>query len=72
MLRTFSPIEEMVTGFAPASNPSISYPDESVAGNTKVATGGAGLYAIADCKGATVFQASAAPTATGMSVEKKV
>ncbi|MCW1981682.1 type IV pilus assembly protein PilW [Xanthomonas arboricola] len=71
VLRTFSPIEEMVTGFAPASNPSISYPDESVAGNTKVATGGAGLYAIADCKGATVFQASAAPTATGMSVEKK-
>ncbi|PPT74715.1 pilus assembly protein PilW [Xanthomonas arboricola pv. populi] len=68
MLRTFSPIEEMVTGFAPASNPSISYPDESVAGNTKVATGGAGLYAIADCKGATVFQASAAPTATGMRV----
>ncbi|NIK34455.1 type IV pilus assembly protein PilW [Xanthomonas arboricola] len=70
VLRTFSPIEEMVTGFAPASNPSISYPDESVAGSTKVATGGAGLYAIADCKGATVFQASAAPTVTGMSVTK--
>ncbi len=68
VLRTFSPIEEMVTGFAPASNPSISYPDESVAGNTKVATGGAGLYAVADCKGATVFQASSAPTATGMRV----
>ncbi|WP_372381847.1 PilW family protein [Xanthomonas sp. NCPPB 1068] len=68
VLRYFSPIEEMVTGFAPGSNPTISYPDESAAGSTKVAIGGSGLYAIADCKGATVFQASAAPTATGMQV----
>ena len=69
VLRYFSPEETKIQGFFPGANPAVTYPDESAAGSTKVATGGHGLYAVADCGGATVFQATAAPGNTGMSVE---
>lgn len=68
VLRYLSPEEETITGFDPAGSPAVTYADETVAGSSKVATEGRGLYAVADCQGATVFQASAAPGATGMNV----
>jgi len=66
VLRYFSPEETTIGSFAASGSPTITYPDESVAGRTKVATEGHGLYALADCQAATVFQASQAPTATDM------
>ncbi len=66
VLRFFSPEESAIENFDLAGSPTITYPSEAVAGRTKVATEGHGLYALADCQAATVFQASAAPTATGM------
>lgn len=69
VLRYFSPEETKIQGFAPGATPAVTYPDESVAGSTRVATGGHGLYAVADCGGATVFQATAAPGNTGMNVD---
>ncbi|HHW4679209.1 MAG TPA: PilW family protein [Xylella sp.] len=68
VLRYFSPEGRVLRDFNPSSSPTLSYDDESVQGSTQVATGGRGLYAIADCNGASVFQASTTPTATGMNV----
>ncbi|HHW4681602.1 MAG TPA: PilW family protein, partial [Xylella taiwanensis] len=68
VLRYLSPEGNILRDFNPASSPTISYADESLQGSSKVATGGSGLYAIADCNGASVFQASTAPTVTGMNV----
>lgn len=68
VLRYLSAEENIVTDFNPTSSPTIIYTDESVHGSSKVATGGSGLYAIADCNGASVFQASTAPTMTSMNV----
>lgn len=68
VLRYFSPEEETITGFNPAGAPAVTYANEATAGSSKVATEGHGLYAVADCQGATVFQASATPSATGMNV----
>ncbi|ALR03633.1 PilW family protein [Xylella fastidiosa] len=68
VLRYLSAEENIVTDFNPTSSPTIIYTDESVQGSSKVATGGSGLYAIADCNGASVFQASTAPTMTSMNV----
>ncbi|HBK46823.1 MAG TPA: pilus assembly protein PilW [Xanthomonadaceae bacterium] len=68
VLRYLSPEEETITGFAAGGTSTISYADESAAGSSRVATGGHGLYALADCQGATVFQASAAPSDTTMTV----
>ncbi len=70
VLRYFSPEETKIQGYAPGATPAVTYPDESVAGSTRVATGGHGLYAVADCGGATVFQATAAPGNTGMNVDQ--
>jgi len=64
VLRFLSPEESPITTFNAAGAPAVIYP----AASGTVATGGSGLYAIADCRGATVFQASAAPTATQMNV----
>lgn len=68
VLRYFSPEEETITGFTPGASPTITYADESAAGSSRVATGGNGLYAVGDCEGATVFQASSTPGNTGMDV----
>lgn len=65
VLRFFSPEQETVTAFTP---PTISYADESASTSSKVATQGGGLYAIADCRSASVFQASAPPGNTSMTV----
>lgn len=64
VLRFFSPEEAPITSFDAAGSPAIQYPTTSSA----LATGGSGIYALADCRSATVFQASAAPTATSMNV----
>lgn len=64
VLRYFSPEQAQVTGLAMGASSTINYP----AASGTVATGGSGLYALADCNGATVFQASAAPSATAMTV----
>ena len=64
VLRYLSPEQAQVTGLAMGASSTISYP----AASGTVATGGSGLYALADCGGATVFQASAAPTATAMTI----
>jgi type IV pilus assembly protein PilW len=64
VLRYLSAEESPITAFNPGSTPAITYPAASGA----LATGGSGLFAVADCRGASVFQASAAPTATGMNV----
>jgi len=69
VLRYFSPEETKIQGFFPGGSPAVTYPDEGIAGSTRVATGGHGLYAVADCGGATVFQATAAPGNTGMNVD---
>lgn len=65
VLRYFSPEQAQVSGLIMGAASTISYPAASGA----VATGGSGLYALADCNGATVFQASAAPSATAMTVQ---
>jgi type IV pilus assembly protein PilW len=70
VLRYFSPEETKIQGYTPGATPAVLYPDESAAGSTRVATGGHGLYAVADCGGATVFQATAAPGNTGMNVDQ--
>ena len=64
MLRYLSPEQAQVDGLTMAASSTINYP----AASGTVATGGSGLYALADCGGATVFQASAAPSATEMTV----
>ena len=64
VLRYLSAEESPITAFNPGSTPAIEYPTDSGA----LATGGSGLFAVADCRGASVFQASAAPTSTGMNV----
>jgi type IV pilus assembly protein PilW len=62
ILRYFSAEEAPVTNFDALGT--ITYKDADGA----LATGGSGLFAIADCRGASVFQASAAPTSTTLSV----
>ncbi len=64
VLRYLSAEESPITAFNPGSAPAIEYPAASGA----LATGGSGLFAVADCRGASVFQASAAPTGVGMNV----
>lgn len=66
VLRFLSPEESPIITFNadPASPPNLVYPSASGA----VATGGSGLFAIADCRSATVFEASATPTSTQMRV----
>ena len=64
VLRYFSPEQAQVTGLAMGASSTINYPT----GSGAVATGGSGLFALADCNGATVFQASAAPSTTAMTV----
>ncbi len=64
VLRYLSAEESPITAFNAAGTPSITYP----AAGGGLATGGSGFYAIADCRSATVFQASAVPTATAMDV----
>ena len=64
VLRYLSPEEAPVTAFDAGGTPAVVYPNASGA----LATGGGGLYAIADCRSATVFQASAAPSLTEMNV----
>lgn len=70
VLRYFAPEQTTVTAMTPTSAPTaLGYPDESASTNSKVASGGtSGLYAIANCSSASVFQASSAPTATQMTV----
>jgi type IV pilus assembly protein PilW len=64
VLRYLSPEHAPVSGLTVAASSTINYP----AATGAVATGGNGLYALADCGGASVFQASAAPSGTGMTV----
>ncbi|SDQ49252.1 type IV pilus assembly protein PilW [Pseudoxanthomonas sp. CF125] len=64
VLRFLSAEEAPITTFNATGTPAVVYPAASGA----LATGGSGLFAIADCRGASVFQASAAPTATSMNV----
>jgi len=66
VLRFLSPEESPVTTFNadPASPPNLVYP----AASGTLATQGSGLFAIADCRSATVFQASATPSTTQMNV----
>jgi type IV pilus assembly protein PilW len=64
VLRFLSAEEAPITTFNAAGTPAVVYPTAS----GTLATGGGGLFAIADCRSATVFQASAAPTATSMNV----
>ena len=64
VLRYLSPEQALVTGLAMGTSSTIDY----LATSGTVATGGSGLYALADCGGATVFQASATPSATQMTV----
>lgn len=64
VLRFLSAEEAPITAFNAAGSPTVTYPSASGA----LATGGPGLYALADCRSATVFQASATPTATSMNV----
>lgn len=66
VLRFLSPEESPITTFNadPGSPPNLVYP----AASGTLATQGSGLFAIADCRSATVFQASAAPTSTQMNV----
>jgi type IV pilus assembly protein PilW len=70
VLRYFAPEQTTVTALTPAAAPTVlTYPSESASTSSKVASGGSsGLYAIANCGSATVFQASAAPGTTQMSV----
>lgn len=63
VLRFFSPEEAPITSFNAGGAPAVVY-----ATGSSVATGGPGLFALADCRSATVFQASAAPTTTSMNV----
>lgn len=66
VLRFLSPEESPITTFNadPAVTPNLVYP----AASGTLATQGSGLFAIADCRSATVFQASAAPSTTQMNV----
>ena len=66
VLRYFSAEESPITNFNAAGAPAIEYP----AASGTLATGGSGLFAIADCRSATVFQASAAPTNIAMVVNQ--
>jgi len=70
VMRYLSPEQTTVISFAP---PTLTYPDESVAGATKVATDStaSNLFAVGDCRGTSVFQASAAPGNTGMTVSQE-
>ncbi len=70
VMRFLSPQQTTVTAFAPSAAPALSYADESAAGRTKVATAtdSSGLFAIGDCRGTSVYQASATPGNTGMNV----
>lgn len=64
VLRFLSPEESAITTFNAGGTPAVVYPAASGA----LATAGSGLFAVADCRSATVFQVSAAPTATQMNV----
>ena len=64
VLRFLSPEESPITTFNAAGTPAVVYP----AASGTVATGGSGLFAVADCRSATVFQASATPSSTQMNV----
>ena len=64
VLRYFSPEQVTLDGLTLAPSSTLGYPSAS----GTVATGGSGLFALADCNGASVFQASAAPTTTAMTV----
>lgn len=70
MLRYLTPEQNTVTAFTPGATPAISYQDESTAGRTKVATStdASGMFAVGDCRGVSVFQASSAPGNTGMNI----
>lgn len=57
--------EQAPAVWSPGAPAVISYP----ASSGDVATGGGGLYALSDCVGTAVFQASAAPSATQMIVQ---
>ncbi|HZF98642.1 MAG TPA: PilW family protein [Pseudoxanthomonas sp.] len=61
VLRYFSAEEAPVTAFDATGT--ITYADAAA-----LATAGSGLFAVADCRGASVFQASATPTSTTLSV----
>ncbi|WDS36039.1 PilW family protein [Pseudoxanthomonas sp.] len=69
VMRYLSPEQTTVASFAP---PALTYPDESVAGATKIATDStaSNLFAMGDCRGTSVFQASAAPGDTSMTVSQ--
>lgn len=66
VLRFLSPEESPITTFNadPSVQPNLVYP----AASGTLASQGSGLFAIADCRSATVFQASAVPTSTQMNV----
>jgi len=64
VLRYLSPEQAQVSDLTLAPTSTIEYPSAS----GTVATEGSGLFALADCNGATVFQASASPSATEMTV----
>lgn len=64
VLRYLSPDEAPITSFDAGGTPAVIYPAASGA----LASAGSGLYAIADCRSATVFQASTAPSSTQMNV----
>lgn len=64
MLRFFSPEQAQLSGLTPGATTTVSYD----AASSAVATEGGGLFALADCGGASVFQASAPPDATSMTV----
>jgi type IV pilus assembly protein PilW len=64
VLRYLSAEEAPISTFNATGTPAVVYP----AASSTLATGGSGLFAIADCRSATVFQASSAPTSTSMNV----
>ncbi len=65
LVMRFLSSEQAPATWAPGTPALITYP----AASGDVATGGGGLFALSDCVGTAVFQASAAPSATQMSVE---
>ncbi|MEP6907360.1 MAG: PilW family protein [Pseudoxanthomonas sp.] len=67
VLRFLSAEESPISALSVGTTSTISYPSSSAT----LATGGSGLYAIADCRSATVFQAKPpVPTATTLTVDQ--
>jgi len=64
VVRYLSAEQAPLTGLTLGATSTLQY----AASDGAVATQGSGLYAIADCNSATVFQAASAPTTTAMSV----